>query len=177
MTTLKFSKRLSIGFFVIGTSLFIAFAITLSPIVALIGFAYTGLAFTIGMVYFLVLGSKMGRQKLDAEAGRKSIEILALNVPIALIYFVLAMILINTARITLENTTGQDLSSLKISGCDDQEIELLKTGESKTIWIYIQDDCSVEIQYEIEGEIKKEVVNSYSTSFSGQIATYKIGSN
>lgn len=177
MTHLQFSKRLSIGLFVFGTLLFIAYATTLSPIVGLIGFVYTGLAFLIGTVYFFVLGSKIGRRKVDPETGKKSMQILTLNLPIALIYFIIVMILINTARITLENSTGQDLNSIKILGCDTKEIESLKTGQSKTIWIYIPNDCSLEIRYELGGEIRTETVASYLTNLGGVIATYQIGSN
>lgn len=177
MTHLQFSKRLSIGLFAIGTLLFIAYATTLSPIVGLIGFVYTILAFSIGTFYFFVLGSKIGRQKLDLETGKKSIQILTLNLPIALIYFVIVMILINTARITLVNGTGQDLSSIKISGCDTKEIESLKTGQSTTIRIYMPSDCSLEIRYELGRETRTETVAGYLTNLGGVIATYQIGSN
>lgn len=177
MTHLQFSKRLSIGLFTIGTLLFIAYATTLSTFVGLIGFVYTGLAFLTGMVYLFVLGSKIGRKKVDPETGKKSIQILMLNLPIALIYFIIVMILINTARITLENSTGQDINSIKILGCDNKEIESLRTGQSKTIWIYIPNDCSLELRYEVGGEIRTETMASYLTNFGGVIATYQIGSN
>lgn len=70
---------------------------------------------------------------------------LIINIPIALFYTYLVIVLLNYARITFENTTGQDLTSIKILGCQEGKIETLKTGESKTVWIDIPRDCQVDI--------------------------------
>jgi hypothetical protein len=102
---------------------------------------------------------------------------LTINIPIAAFYFYLVVVLINIARITFENTTGHDLSSIKISGCGDKEIRFLQAGKSKTVWIHIPSDCSLEISYEIDGQIKREIIAAYLTNSNGVIATYKIGSN
>jgi len=174
---LKFSKRLSIGLFCIGTLILIVFAATLSVTVAFVGYVFTGLSFFLGSVYFLILIIDVARGKTDQNTGVKSIGILLINIPIAAFYIYLVMVLLNTARITFENTTGHDLSSIKISGCTNKEINFLEAGESKTIWIDIPSDCSLEINYVIEGEIKIETVAGYLTTSNGVIATYKIGSN
>jgi hypothetical protein len=177
MTEIKFSKRLSIGLFCIGTLILIVFAATLSVTVAFVGYVFTALSFFLGSVYFLILIINIARGKTDQNIGVKSIGIMLINIPIAAFYLYLVMILINTARITFENTTGHDLSSIKISGCTNKEINFLEAGESETIWINIPSDCSLEINYEIGGQIKIEVVASYLTTSNGVIATYKVGSN
>ena len=177
MTELNFSKRLTIGLFIIGTFFLLLFATTLSVRVGLIGYIYTGLAFLVATAYIIVLIVRISRQNLNLITGLKSIGIMLLNIPVALLYFFLVMMLINIARITFENTTGQDLSSIKIIGCDNREIKSLKNGESKTIWINIPGDCLLEIEYQIGGELKTETVAGYMTNSGGVIATYKIGSN
>ena len=177
MTELKFSKRLSIGLFCIGTFILIVFAGTLSWTVALFGYVFTALSFFLGSVYLFVIIINIVRGKTDQKTGLKSIGILMINIPIAVFYFYLVMVLINTARITFENTTGHDLSSIKISGCANKEINFLQAGESKTVWIDIPNDCSLEINYEIDGQMKIEIVAGYLTNSNGVVATYKIGSN
>jgi len=174
---LKFSKRLSIGLFCIGTLIMIVFAATLSATVAFVGYLFSGLSFCLGSVYFIILIINIARRKTDQSTGLKSIGILLINIPIAAFYVYLVMVLLNTARITFENTTGHDLSSIKIFGCGDKEINFLEAGESETVWIHIPSDCSLEINYVIEGQIKIETVASYLANSNGVIATYKIGSN
>lgn len=177
MKELRFSKRLSIGLFSIGTLIFVLYAITLSTSIGLLGYIYVGLAAFIGIIYLLTVVIKMIRYRLEFMVGLKSAGIMILNIPVVLIYFYLVMILMNTARITLENSTGQDISSIRITGCDHREIETLKAGKLETIWINIPGDCALEIEYQIEGKMVKETVAGYLTSPAGIIATYKIGSN
>lgn len=177
MSELQFSKRFSIGLFCIGTLILIVFASTLSGTVAIFGYVFTGLSFFLGFVYLLIIIINIVKGKTDQKTGLKSIGILLINIPVAALYFYLVAVFLNTARITFENTTGHDLSSIKISGCVNTEMNSLQANESKTVWIYISSDCSLEINYEIEGQIKREVVAGYMTSLNGVIATYKIGSN
>jgi hypothetical protein len=56
-------------------------------------------------------------------------------------------------------------------------IKRLKTGESETVWIDIPNDCQVDIEYELKGEIRRETVAGYLTNMNGLFGTYKIGSN
>ena len=86
------------------------------------------------------------------------------------------MTLMTTARITFENSTGKDISSVSLGGCTAQELGDLKTGESKTVWVKIKSDCSLVLFYKIDREPKLETAFPYLTHNNGMIATYKIGS-
>jgi hypothetical protein len=85
------------------------------------------------------------------------------------------MTLMTTARITFENATGHDISSVSIGGCASQELGELKDGESKTVWIKIKSDCSLVLFYKVDREPKLETPFAYLTHNDGMIATYKIG--
>ena len=177
MNELKFSIRLSLGLFSIGTIILLLFALSLSSTIGILGYIFTGLSFVVGTIYLIILTVKVVTDKIDRTAGIKSALVMMVNIPIALFYAYLVLILLNYARITFENTTGQDLTSIKILGCQDQEIAELEIGESTTIWIDIPTDCEINIEYELHGEIRRETVASYLTNSNGIIATYQIGSN
>lgn len=177
MNELKFSIKLSLGLFAIGTIILILFAFTLSTTIGMLGYIFTGLSIFIGTIYLIILTVRVATNKVDTRTGIKSALVFMINIPIALLYTYLVLILLNYARITFENTTGEDLISIKIRGCEDSEIGGLRTGESKTIWIDIPGDCQIDIEYELNGEMKRETVASYLTNMNGLIGTYKIGSN
>lgn len=177
MVELKFSIKLALGFFVIGTIILLSFAIKLSSTVAMLGYIYTAFAFLIGSIYVIIITIKIVSKKLDFRTGVKVILVMMLNVPISLFYIFIVLTLMSYARITFENTTEYNLTSIKISGCQNKEIKELRTGESKTVWIGIPTDCQVDIQYEVNGDLKRETVVGYLTNSGGIVATYKIGSN
>jgi hypothetical protein len=149
---------------------------TMSDVGALLGYAYTGIAVLIGMIYLIVIGFKVISKKIPTITGLKCAGIVLLNLPIAAIYLSFVMTLMTTARITFENATGKDLSSVSIGGCLSQEIGELKTGESKTVWVKIKSDCSLVLFYKVDREPKLETPFPFLTHNNGMIATYKIGS-
>jgi len=53
------------------------------------------------------------------------------SIPIAIGYFVLVVILVNTLRITFINSTGERIDNIEIIGCEPKSIENLETGDSK----------------------------------------------
>jgi hypothetical protein len=176
MEETTFSTRLSLGLFTIGTLLLVVFAASLSTRVAMVGYLYAGLALLVSTTYLIVILIRVIRGKLGTITGLKAIGILMANMPVAIFYFYLVVSLLNTARITFENATGYDLTAIRIMGCDDRQINSIQNGESKTIWLNIPGDCSLEIEYQHDGELKKETVAGYLTNFNGVIATYRIGS-
>ncbi|HZY80554.1 MAG TPA: hypothetical protein VFE50_13600 [Cyclobacteriaceae bacterium] len=175
MSDLKLATRISLSFFTIGTLLMVAYYFTISANVAMVGYAYTGLAVLFGMIYLILIGFRTISKKIDTFTGFKCAGIVLINLPIAAFYFYLVMILMTTARITFENATGRDISAVSIGGCSSQELGELKTGESKTVWIKIKSDCSLVLFYKIDREPKLETPFQYLTHNSGMIATYKIG--
>jgi len=174
---LKFATRLSLTFFSIGTLLLVLYYFTLSSLVALIGYSYTGFAVLIGIIYLILIGFKVISKKITKITGIKCAGIVLLNLPFATIYFYFVMMLMTTARITFENATGHDISSLSIGGCINKELGELKAGESTTMWIAVKNDCSLVLFYKVDREPKLETAFGYLTPNNGMIATYKIGSN
>src|SRR5262245_57225276 len=109
MPDVKFALRLSLVFFTMGTLLMALYYFTMSDVSALIGYAYTGVAILIGMIYLILIGFKVLSKKITTITGIKCAGIVLINLPVATLYFYFVMILMTTARITFENTTGQDI--------------------------------------------------------------------
>ena len=101
--------------------------------------------------------------------------IMLLNIPIAYLYIWFMMILLNTIRLTLVNPTDSKLTDLNLSGCESMLIDELKAGESKTIWISIERDCSVILKFKEEETEKTETIIGYATNMSGQKSKHIIG--
>tara|TARA_R110001592_G_C12977798_1_gene733890 strand:- start:421 stop:663 length:243 start_codon:yes stop_codon:yes gene_type:complete len=72
------------------------------------------------------------------------------------------------------NKTGQ---TIEIIGAKPKTIDKLDQHEKKTVWIGINGDSTLEIEYYICNTKKREVVYVYITSSMRQIETYKIGLN
>ncbi|HWY38491.1 MAG TPA: hypothetical protein VNY73_08030 [Bacteroidia bacterium] len=98
-----------------------------------------------------------------------------LNIPVTLLYCWGSIILLNTMRVTLVNSTSDELTDIKITGCETNYIDKLQLGESKTIWVKITGDCSINIDYLANGQRKEENVAGYVTNDMGQKITYRIG--
>jgi len=176
MPDFKFALRLSLALFSVGTFLMAIYYFTMSPVSAQLGYAYTGIAILIGIVYLILIGFKVISKKISTSEGVKCAGVVLLNLPIATIYFYFVVILMSTARITFENNTGADISSVSVGGCHEQEIGDMKTGETKTVWVKIKSDCSLVLFYKLNREPKLETAFPRLTHNEGMIATYKIGS-
>jgi hypothetical protein len=176
MSDFKFALRLSLSFFTIGTILMAIYFFTMSPVSEQIGYAYTGIAILIGIIYLILIGFKVVSKKLTTVEGLKCAGVVFVNLPVATLYFYFVVVLMTTARITFENNTGSNISAVSVGGCHEQEIGDLKTGESKTIWVKIKSDCSLVLFYKLDREPKLETAFPSLIHNEGFIATYKIGS-
>ncbi|SHF79141.1 hypothetical protein SAMN05444396_101411 [Flavobacterium segetis] len=77
-------------------------------------------------------------------------------------------------RITFTNSTQTTLTDINIVGCGGGHIDKLKVGESKTVWVDITGDCSIDINYLSNGQRKEETVAGYVTSSMGEKVNHKI---
>jgi len=175
MPDFKFALRLSLSFFTIGTILMATYFFTMSPVSEQLGYAYTGIAILVGIIYLILVGFKVVSKKITTIEGLKCAGVVLLNLPIATLYFYFVVVLMTTARITFENNTGSDISSVSVGGCHEQEIGDLKNGESKTVWVKIKSDCSLVLTYTVDRVPKLETAFPRLAQNQGMIATYKIG--
>ena len=177
MNDFKFAIQLSLALFVVGAIFLVLFAFNLSPFVVIIGYILAVMSL-LGTILFLVIFIVRGAtRKSDKTTRIKSILMMLLNIPMILGYVYLAGTLMTITRITFENATGSDLTSVRIYGCEENEITSLDKGETETVWFHSPYSCQVAIEYEIDGVAKKEIVTDFLTHKDIVTGKYKIGSN
>jgi hypothetical protein len=174
MDLFRFGVRLSIAFFVVGTIILIVFYFTLSAKMALFAYQYTIMAILVNWMYAAMLLYYFLKQRILIETLLKTLGVMALNIPVGILYAYVMVWLLGYARITFKNTTGTDLDLIRIEGCQEKEIANLKKDDSRTVWISIPEGCSVHITYELDGEQKKETVVGYLVPDGGIKTTFEI---
>ncbi len=173
---IRFGKLIAILSFIIGTIMVVTFYFTLSIELAVASYFIIiglGILSIIGLI--LVLFFSPDRDFTKAK--RISIGLILANIPISIFYFFIIVVLINTLRITFVNETGQTIENVEIIGAQPKTIHKLEPNEKKTVWIGINGDSTLEIEYNIGNSKKREIVYGYITSSMGQIETYKIGTD
>ena len=175
-TNVKIGLYTALISFILGTCLMAYYYLTSSEDLLGIGLLFVVIAIIInlGILIFLIYKSitdKNNRKKLLLTC-----FIMLLNIPIMLFNYLSVDVLLNTMRITFVNSTPKVLTDIKISGCETNHIDKLEPGKSKTVWIGIKGDCSIDIYY-ISNSLKvHESVCGYTTVNCGQKLKYNIGS-
>jgi hypothetical protein len=175
MAYFRFGARLAFAFFIVGTVLLIAFYLTLAAKIVLLAYYFTLLAIFFSWFYAAILLFNYLRRKLSLLHLLQTIGVMAINIPLGILYSGVMVTLLTYARITFINATGDDIGPIKILGCEQKEIIHLKKGETETCWIKIVTDCQVTIEYAFQSTQKKETVVQHLMPTSGMITRYTIG--
>ena len=139
------------------------------------GYFFFLFAFPVNLIILIILLVYAPKTR-EPKRVRKSAARMLLNVPVAILYFGIGIYFTTVMRITIENTTGQEIKNIKIFGCENKELKGLKNGESETVWIDINGDCSISMSYvDANGDTQNEIVVGYVTSGMGQKFTYHVG--
>ncbi len=178
MTTEKYIKLgriTALSSFLMGTIIFLIYFFTSLSDLLFVGYAFIFLAFLINLG---ILGAILLKAKKETENRKKLLitsAIMLLNIPIMLFYCWIAIILVNTMRITFKNETQTILTNINIIGCGGGHIDKLDIGESKTVWVNITGDCSINIGFLSNGQKKEENIMGYVTNHMGQKINHNIG--
>lgn len=164
---LKLGRLTALITFLLGTAIFGCYFLTSASELLFLGYLFIVLA---GLINIGVLISILIRAKEDNAVKKNSFTtsaIMLVNIPTMIFYCWISMTLLNTMRITFINETGNTVRNISVTGCGGGYIKQLEIGESKTVWIDINGDCSIYLEYMINGTHKGETVASYITSSMG----------
>jgi hypothetical protein len=139
------------------------------------GYLFIAAAVIGNLIILIALLISTFKNKEQRRSNLLTAFLMLLNIPIAITYFWLVLVLSDTMRITFVNTTNSPLTSIEIIGCESKHINHLAPNESETVWITIPHSCSIEIRYMMDRKIKNEVVDPYLCKSMGQKRRYKIG--
>ncbi len=172
---IKLGQQTALISFLLGTTIFGLYFSTSSFELLFVGYGYIALTGLINIVILISILVKAFKDKVNRRKLLMTSGLMLLNIPVMLVYCWVAIILLNTMRITFINGTETTLTDINIVGCETEHIEKLNEGESKTIWVEITGDCTIYIDYLADGQRKEEVVAGYVTSGDGQKMKHNIG--
>lgn len=168
------ARKVALGSFISGTILFALYYYSNSTFLVFIAYFFLIGVGILNLIVLLTVFVNVFNNKYR----RKAIHIIGvmfLNIPIAIIYVYIVTILLGTIRLRVINKTGNTLSNIEISGCENESISSLRPNESKLFWISIPHDCSVQLSYINNGISKDETIIGYATNGGGHRATFRIG--
>lgn len=175
MEYFKFGVKIALSFFLTGTVILILFYFNPSLRIALIAYQFTIVAIVINWLYAAILLFHFLKRKLSVKSLIKTLGVMAINVPVGILYSYTMVWLLTYARITFWNSSGADLNMIRVTGCEETQIDNLKENESETVWIKIPSDCGIEIHYNLNGSSIKETVIKHIIPTEGIRAKYEIG--
>lgn len=168
-------RKLALLSFLIGSMLFLLYYLTSFWGLFFAGYLFIAAAVIGNSTVLILILISAYRNNETHKTNLFTSILMLLNIPIALTYLWIISILVDIMRITFNNSTNSQLTSIEITGCEAKRIDKLDLKESETIWINIPHDCFIDIKYMIDGQIKNEVVEPYVTKIMGQKRDYKIG--
>ncbi|MEI6411149.1 MAG: hypothetical protein WCR52_17305 [Bacteroidota bacterium] len=162
--------------FLIGTILLLYYYLTGSSDIFPASLLFIFVAGIINLVIVALLIRKVFTDNSNSRTYAKTIGLMLLNIPVALLYFYFVTILMNTMRISFLNETGQRIEDLTILGGPTPiKYAALEAHESRNAWIPIQGDGAVRIAYRVGSEIREEDVSGYITTGMGTKVKFEIG--
>ena len=172
---IKLGRITALVSFLIGSGIFGLYFQSSSFGLLFVGYSFILL---IGIINVCVLIFILFKANKDNENRKKLLAtcgLMLLNIPVMLFYCWIAIILLNTMRITFTNDTNSTVTKINIVGCGGGYIDKLDVGESNTVWVDIEGDCSISIDYFSNGQRKHEGVAGYVTNSNGQKMNHNIG--
>ncbi|RZK11857.1 MAG: hypothetical protein EOO56_28640 [Hymenobacter sp.] len=104
---------------------------------------------------------------------------MSLNIPAALLYAKLVLMLCNTLLVRLVNTTNQPLHNLVVLGCGEQRpLADLQPGQAAILWLPISPACfehTVSVQYTVDKATQQAIIDWYVVE--GKRVNLKLGSS
>ena len=172
---IKLGRITALVSFLIGSGIFGLYLHSSAFGLLFVGYVFILLSgfINIGILIFILL--KANKDKENRKKLLSTCAFMILNIPVMLFYCWIAIILLNTMRITFINATKSTLTKINVLGCGGGYIDNLDVGESKTVWVDIKGDCSISIDYFSNGQRKHEGVAGYVTNSNGQKVSHNIG--
>lgn len=172
---LNIGKLTALLSFLSGTGIFTLYYLTDAFQLLFLGYGFILVSGLLNLIILIMLLRQLAKQKNFRRKIITTCGLILLNLPIMLTYCWITTILLNTMRITFVNETSAKLTDISIFGCESSFIDKLEPGESKKVWVYINGDCTINIEFLSDGKKQSENVSNYVTKNSGQRITHKIG--
>ena len=170
----ELGKNTALLSFAAGTSIFVFYVVTSDNVFLNLGLVCVICAGVINLVVFLNLLKISYIDNINRKKLITTSSLMLLNIPVVLFYIYFVFMLMGIMRISLVNNTNTTLKDISIIGCGSCHLDELKAGQSKIIWVDITGDCTIHIEYDLNGKQRKETVVGYTTPGMGAKIRYEI---
>jgi hypothetical protein len=174
VTYFKFGLRLTVAFFIVGTIILVLFFLDSSKSQALIAYQFTIMAIVVNWLYALYLLFLLLRRRISIPMLVKTLSVMAINIPVGILYSYLMIWILSFARVTIENKTGALIPEIELNGCEKKVLNNLENGESETIWIKIKTECDVNLSYHTSSQNRNETIVSKLSPGKGLQIKYEL---
>lgn len=172
---IKLGRQTALISLFLGTCIFGLYFLTSTFELLIIGYVFIAVTGLLNVILLIAIIIKAYKDKENRKKLIKTSGLMLLNIPVMLFYCWITIILLDTMRITFTNSTHKTLTNINIVGCGGGHIDKLEIGDSKTVWVNITGDCSIDVVYVSDKQKKVENVAAYVTSSMGQKMKHKIG--
>lgn len=174
---LKQCLRAALASLLLGTALLALFFFINDLTVA---FLSAPVVLVVGLYNLKLLLQLLWRAQLepDRRAFWQAGGLLSLNIPVALGYAKLVLVLSNTLLVRLVNDTPQPLLHVVVQGCGQpRPLADLLPGQATIVWLPISRDCverTVSVQYKVGSAAQQTIIDGYVVE--GKRLNVKLGS-
>jgi hypothetical protein len=162
---LKMCLRVSLTSFLLGTAMLVLFFFTSDLLVALVCAPVVLVIGVYNLKLLLLLAWRGRRQKENRKELWRAGAIMSLNLPVALLYSKVVLMLSNTLLVRLVNTANQPLRQVVVLGCGEQRpLADLQIGQSTIFWLPISRACferTVVVRYKVGQSTRQAIINGY----------------
>lgn len=176
MKTIIAGRLTALISFLIGLGIFLGYFATSSDHFVKWGISFLLLASLINVIMLLKVIYTAVKQKSYRKKALLTCGLMMLNIPTAIVFCYFSAVLMDTMRIKIVNETENELTDIRITGCGEKTLKTLAPEESEIVWIPLSGDCSIEMSYLENGEVRKEIVAPYLTLMMGEKLTHRINS-
>lgn len=138
-----------------------------------IGFFAIPIAFFVNLSVLIAVGILADRNGVNWPFW--PVFSMVMNIPLAMVYLWFAFYLTSYYRVTVINDTPHRITQIRLTGCDQASLPKLDTGEEETIWIELDNDCSLRIDYKNHlGKKRHDIIAGYLSTSMGIAEEYHI---
>lgn len=126
-----------------------------------------------GIILAIIFRIQNKSDTLNKKKGGRIIMLTILNVPLAYFYLWFGAYLFDTQRITFINNCGSPIQQVHIFGCGyDKTIPILGDDKHRTIWVHMEFEGKIEIEYKRDEQKIHEIVDEYTGPNMGNGSKY-----
>ena len=131
----------------LGTIIFGLYYLVSDSTLLFVGYGFIVLTGLVNIGVLIAILVKARKDNINRKRLLNDCGVMFLNIPVMLAYCSAAVILLGTMRITFIHKTVSQISDMNVVGYGDGHVDKLEVGQSKTVWIEITGDCSIDVNY------------------------------